>query len=178
MGNKKAVFFCSASYNIDPKYNQAAREAVRVACLSGYTAVSGGTVKGTMGEIADEIAACGAYHIGVVPRFMQALVHPSLNEVIWTETMAERKMKMREGADFAIALPGGIGTLDELVETLVLAKLGFFKGKIVAYGPYGFYEPLRALMDHYLRTNMIDPNDYARVVFVQTLEDLKRILCQ
>lgn len=178
MTEKKAVFFCSASYTIDPKYNQAAREAVRAACLSGYTAVSGGTVKGTMGEIADEVADCGGYHIGVIPRFMQDLLHPRLNEIVWTETMAERKMKMRQDVDLAVALPGGIGTMDELIETLVLAKLGFFKGRIVAFGPYGFYEPFRALLDHYVNTNMMSPTDRDRVIFVETIDEFKKILCQ
>lgn len=178
MTNKKAVFFCSASYTIDPKYNQAAREAVRAACLSGYTAVSGGTVKGTMGEIADEVVACGGYHIGIIPRFMKEYVYPGLSEIVWTETMAERKMKMREGVDLAVALPGGIGTMDELIETIVLAKLGFFKGKIVAFGPYGFYEPFKALLDHYVNTNMMAPVDRDRVIFVQTIDEFKQVLCQ
>ena len=72
MKNKIAVF-CSASYDIDPKYNKVAREFVRAASLRGYGIVTGGTIKGTMGEISDEIVACGGYHLGVVPRFLSSM---------------------------------------------------------------------------------------------------------
>ena len=131
---RRIVFFCSASKEIDPIYNQAAREAIRAACSLGYTIVSGGAVKGTMGVVADEIVACGGVHIGVLPRFMAVYRHPSLSETVWTDTMAARKEKMREGTCAAVALPGGIGTLDELIETLTLAKLDIYKGDISETG--------------------------------------------
>ena len=60
---RKIVFYCSASRDIDQKFNQAAREAARAACSLGYTIVSGGTVKGTMGELADEVVRCGGRHV-------------------------------------------------------------------------------------------------------------------
>lgn len=68
---RKVVIYCSASYDIDQKYNQAAREVTRAACSLGYTIVSGGAIKGTMGAVADEVARCGGRHIGVLPRFME-----------------------------------------------------------------------------------------------------------
>ena len=118
---RKVVIYCSASYDIDQKYNQAAREVTRAACSLGYTIVSGGAIKGTMGAVADEVARCGGRHIGVLPRFMEQYKFPGLDQVIWTDTMAERKEKMREGTCAAIALPGGIGTLDELLRGLLRA---------------------------------------------------------
>ena len=111
-GERKIVIFCSASNDIDPRFNQAARNLVRAACSLGYAIVSGGTVKGTMKVVADEVVACGGTHIGILPRFMTEYHYPALTRTIWTETMAERKEKMREGTNAAIALPGGIGTLD------------------------------------------------------------------
>ena len=169
---KRAVIFCSASYSIDPKYNDAAREAVRALHRSGWTVVSGGTVKGTMGVIADESAAVGGTHIGIVPRFMSEVLHPGLSEVVWTETMSERKRKMREGADVAIALPGGIGTLDEVIETLVLSKLNRFHGHIVALNVDGFYEPFKALLDHYVATGMLDEASRALISFPATVGEM------
>jgi len=176
MVNKKVVIFCSASKTIDPKYNQAAREVVRAACLSGYDIVSGGTTKGTMGVVSDEAHACGAYHRGVIPRFMEDVVYPRLDEVVWTDTMSERKEKMREGTDMAIALPGGIGTMDELMETLVLAKLDIYKGKVVAFNIDGFYEPLKVLLDKFVWTNMLEQKDEDKIVFPETIEELKKLL--
>ena len=70
----KIAVFCSASFEIDPKYNKVAREFVRAASLCGYGIVSGGTVKGTMGEISDELVAAGGYHRGGIPRFMKEYV--------------------------------------------------------------------------------------------------------
>ena len=167
-----AAIFCSASYSIDPKFNEAAREAVRALHRLGWTLVSGGTVKGTMGVIADASVACGGRHIGVIPRFMEDLVYPALSQVVWTDTMSERKEKMREMADLVIALPGGIGTLDELIETQVLAKLGRFHGRIFALNMDGFFDPFRALLDHYVRTGMLDQPSRDLVRFPSSVEEL------
>ena len=117
MKPKSALFFCSSS-DIDPKYIDAARRVVRATCLKGYTIVSGGATKGLMKVVADEAQACGAANIGVLPRFMEEFSHPNLTQLIWTDTMSQRKDLMRlYGSDIAVALPGGIGTLDELFET-------------------------------------------------------------
>ncbi len=73
MNDKRIVIYCSASYTIDPKFNEAARQMVRALCKKGYAFVSGGTVKGTMGVLSEEIQACGGYHLGILPRYMQGL---------------------------------------------------------------------------------------------------------
>ena len=109
-----ALFYCSACEAIDPQYNEAARHIVRAAALRGYTIVSGGTVKGTMRVVCEAALQSGAPTKGVLPRFMKGLEYPGMTRTIWTETMSERKEAMREGVDIAIALPGGIGTMDEL----------------------------------------------------------------
>ena len=169
---RKIVFYCSASRDIDQKFNQAAREAARAACSLGYTIVSGGTVKGTMGELADEVVRCGGRHVGVIPRFMSGVVYPDLTETIWTGTMADRKELMREGTCAAVALPGGIGTLDELIETLTLAKLDLYVGRIFALNLDGFYEPLKALLDHYVATGMLDKRSRDLIAFPRTVAEL------
>lgn len=176
MSDRKAVIYCSASNKIDPKYNQAARQVVRAACLHGYAIVSGGTVKGTMGVVCDEASRNGAEVICVIPRFMGGLEHPLATETIWTERMSERKDLMREGTDIAIALPGGIGTIDELIETLTLAKLGKYSGKVVAYNVDGFYDTLKAMLDHFVATGMLEAQDRALISFPETIEELESLL--
>lgn len=173
---KKALFFCSASNVIDEKFNQAAREIVRAVCLRGYGIVSGGTIKGTMKVVADTAAECGAPNYGIIPRFMAQYVYPGLTETTWTETMAERKEGMRAGTSLVVALPGGIGTLDELMETLTLAKLGKYDGKIIAFNMDGFYEPLKALLDHYVTTGMLDTASRELISFPETVEELTRLI--
>ena len=172
MTEKRAVFFCSASGTIDPTYNQAAREVVRAACLSGYTIVSGGSWRGTMGAVCDEALACGAPSVGVLPSFMKGLEYPRLTQLVWTRTMAERKELMREGTSIAVALPGGIGTTDELIETLVLRKLGQYSGRIAALDLDGFFGPLQALLDDYVNKGMLEPADRALIEFPATAREL------
>ena len=171
MRNKIAVF-CSASFEIDPKYNKVAREFVRAASLRGYGIVSGGTIKGTMGEISDELHACGGYHLGVIPRFMEQYVYPDLTEVIWTDTMAQRKTLLREGTCAVVALPGGIGTLDEVIETFALVHLKQYFGKIFILDHEGFYEPLRLLLRHYVDTKMMTEETISKIIFAQTPDEI------
>ena len=169
---KKIAVFCSASSKIDPKYNKVAREFVRAASLRGYGIVTGGTIKGTMGEISDELHICGGYHLGVIPRFMEQYVYPDLSEVIWTDTMAERKTLLREGTCAVVALPGGIGTLDEVVETFALVHLKQYFGKIFLLDHEGFYEPLRILLRHYVDTGMMTEETMSKITFAQTPDEI------
>ena len=169
--NKIAVY-CSASFNIDKKYNVVAREFVRKASSRGYGIITGGTIKGTMGEVSDELRQCGGYHLGVIPRFMKEYVYPELSELIWTDTMAERKTLLREGTCGVVALPGGVGTLDELIETVALVHLKQYFGKMYVLNYEGFYEPLRALLDHYVATGMMPQATRDKIVFADTAEQL------
>ena len=169
---KKIAVFCSASSKIDPKYNKVAREFVRAASLRGYGIVTGGTIKGTMGEISDELHVCGGYHLGVIPRFMKQYVYPDLSEVIWTDTMAERKTLLREGTCAVVALPGGIGTLDEVIETFALVHLKQYYGKIFLLDHEGFYEPLRLLLRHYVDTGMMTEETMSKITFAQTPNEI------
>lgn len=175
-GGRKVVIFCSSSDAIDPAYNAAARELVHALCTAGYTIVSGGAVKGTMGVVSDEVTRCGGRHIGVLPRFMAAYAYPGLTQLHWTDTMSRRKELMREGTCAAIALPGGPGTLDELFETLTLAKLGLYPGRVMAYNAGGFYDPLRRMMDTLLEEKMMDADARALLAFPACVEEVMALL--
>ena len=174
--NGKLAVFCSASFEIDPQYNKVARDFVRAASLRGYGIVSGGTIKGTMGEISDELRDCGGYHLGVIPRFMEQYVYPDLTEVIWTDTMAQRKTLLREGTCAVVALPGGIGTLDEVIETFALVHLKQYFGKIFILNHEGFYEPLRQLLRHYVDTKMMTEETMSKIIFAQTPDEILEAL--
>lgn len=173
---EKIAVFCSASSKIDEKYNVVAREFVRKAASRGYGIVTGGTVKGTMGVVSDELYKCGGYHLGVIPRFMEQYVYPYLSEVIWTDTMSERKVLLRKDTSAVVALPGGIGTLDELIETFALIHLKQYFGKILVLDYEGFYEPLKALLRHYVSTGMLCEETMARIRFAQTPDELLDML--
>jgi uncharacterized protein (TIGR00730 family) len=168
----KIAVFCSARCDIDPKYNEAARLFVRGAAALGFKIVSGGTVKGTMGEISDELEKCGGYHIGVVPRFMTKFAYPSLSELVWTDTLAERKAVFQKDTRAVVALPGGIGTLDEIIDTFSLLYLGKYDGKVCLLNYNGFYDPLLTLLQHYVDQKMMSEETLNRLVVAATPEEL------
>lgn len=168
----KIAVFCSARHDIDPKYNEAARLFVRGAAALGFKIVSGGTVKGTMGEISDELEKCGGYHIGVVPRFMTKFAYPSLSELVWTDTLAERKAVFQKDTRAVVALPGGIGTLDEIIDTFSLLYLGKYDGKVCLLNYNGFYDPLLTLLQHYVDQKMMSEETLNRLVVAATPEEL------
>jgi uncharacterized protein (TIGR00730 family) len=173
---KKIVFFCSASDQCPKEYNENAAKVVGALCEKGYGIVSGGTVLGTMGVISNTVAKCGGYHKGVLPSFMQGLDFPGLSEVIWTDTMSERKEEMRKDTIAAVALPGGIGTLDELIETHVLVKLRQYHGRVIVLNLGGFFNPFLALLDHYVATGMLTTKDRQLVESYDTAEALLETL--
>lgn len=173
---KKIVFFCSASDQCPKEYNENAAKVVEALCEKGYGIVSGGTVLGTMGVISNTVAKCGGYHKGVLPSFMQGLDFPGLSEVVWTDTMSERKEEMRKDTIAAVALPGGIGTLDELIETHVLVKLRQYHGRVIVLNLGGFFNPFLALLDHYVATGMLTTKDRQLVESYDTAEALLETL--
>lgn len=169
---KRVCFFCAASVKIDEKYNDAAREVVRALHALNYTVVSGGGNIGTMGAITSESVKAGGRHVAVLPTFMKGLENPDIKEVIWTETMAQRKEKMREGTCAAIALPGGIGTLDEFIETHTLRKVHKYEGELFALNLDGYYDPYIALLDHLVDTGALEAADRDLVHFPRTVAEL------
>jgi hypothetical protein len=102
---------------------------------------------------------------------MEQFLYPGLNELVWTDTMAERKEEMRKETCAALALPGGIGTLDELIETHVLAKLGKYDGRIYVLNIGGFYDPFKALLKHYVDTGMTAAEDAQLISFPESVEE-------
>lgn len=173
---KRIAVFCSGSSDIKREFNAAARQFVTRAAGKGYGIVSGGTTKGTMGEICDALEICGGSHRGVLPRFMEGLTHKGLSEVIYTDTMSERKQMMRKDTFAAVALPGGIGTMDELFETYTLRKLHQYEGDIYALNIDGFYDPLVELLDYFVRTNMLDEASRSLIRFPKTVDELMNML--
>lgn len=170
--DKTIAIFCAASVKIDEKYNDAAREVVRALHALGYTIVSGGGRVGTMGAITDESVKVGGRHIAVIPKFMKGLENPDIKEFVWTDTMAIRKEKMRELSCAAIALPGGIGTVDEFIETHTLKKLRKWNGELYALNLNGFWNPLIDMLDHFVETETLEPGDRDLVHFPSTVAEL------
>jgi len=174
--DRRVAIFCSSCEGIDSRYNVAARDLVAALCAKGYVIVSGGSYRGMMGVVSDTVRASGGFHEGVIPRFMAGWEYPSLDSLVWTDTMAHRKELIRKDTCAVVALPGGIGTLDEFIETHVLAKLGRYEGRVIAFNVDGFYDPLKALLDHYVEKRMMHQADRDLALFPESVDQVMDLI--
>lgn len=148
--------FCSASEAVTAADRAVAAELGGAVADRGWTLVYGGGDVGLMGETARAALAAGGVVTGIIPHRLAdrevALEH--VTELIRTDTMRERKALMDERSDAFVVLPGGIGTLEELVEILTLKVLGYHERPVVLLDPDGFWEPLRAQLDRIIERGL------------------------
>jgi uncharacterized protein (TIGR00730 family) len=151
--------FASSSSRIDNKYSIAAAHLGRLLAKNGMNIVYGGGGIGLMGTVADAAMENGGNVTGVIPSFMKAegWGHHNVSEMIVTNDMSERKNKMFALATAVVALPGGVGTLEELTEAITLKQLSLFDGPIIILNTLGFYENLIEFLEtmvdgHFLRS--------------------------
>ena len=142
--------FCGASPGHDPAYADAATRVGEELARRGIGLVYGGGRLGLMGVVADAALAAGGQVTGVIPRGLvdRELAHPGLTELRVVSTLHERKAVMADLSDAFIALPGGLGTLEELAEVLSWAQLGLHAKPIGALDVGGFWSPLVGHLDH------------------------------
>ncbi len=141
--------YCGSRPGNDPAFAAAARETGRLIGKQGWQLVFGGGHAGLMGEVADAALAAGARVIGVIPQSLMTreLGHAGLSELHVVQTMHERKRLMAEHSDAFIALPGGIGTMEELFETWTWRQLGYHDKPIGLLNTAGYYDALLAFID-------------------------------
>src|ERR1700689_4127272 len=142
--------YCGSSPGTDPAFAKAARDFGKILAESGVRLVYGGGSIGLMGAIAGSVIEHGGAATGIIPEFLTAKERPRrlAQELIVTRDMHERKRTMFERADAFVALPGGIGTLEEVVEKLTWAQLGRHKKPILFANINGYWNPLLALIAH------------------------------
>jgi uncharacterized protein (TIGR00730 family) len=154
---KRILVFCGSSSGRLPEYRDAAVALGRLLAERGLGLVYGGAKIGLMGAVADATLAAGGEVIGVIPRRLVELevAHRGLTELHVVGTMHERKALMAEMSDGVIALPGGIGTLDELFELFTWSQLGLHRAPLGVLDVAGFWTPLQALLDHLVREGFL-----------------------
>jgi uncharacterized protein (TIGR00730 family) len=142
--------FCGSSTGVDTAFTTAAQELGVLLAQQNITLVYGGAQIGLMGTIANAALAHGGRVIGVIPQLLmdKELGHPGLTELRVVETMAQRKEVMMELSDAFIALPGGIGTLDELFEVWTATQLGLQAKPCGLLNVRGYFDHLLAFLDH------------------------------
>ena len=142
--------FGASSANIDARYADDARELGRRLAENGWRCVNGGGSVGLMGAVTDGTLDAGGEVTGVIPKFMvdNGWCYDRLEDVVVTADMHQRKQIMSEMADAVIALPGGVGTLEELLETLTWRQLGLVKTPIIILNSLGYYDNLLSMLSH------------------------------
>lgn len=147
---KKICVYCGSSSGKSRNYIDAARDLGRELVARGIDLVYGGASVGVMGEIADEVLAAGGKVTGVIPRSLanNEISHQGLTELKIVESMHERKATMTDISDGFIALPGGLGTLEELFEVLTWSQLGFHHKPCALLNVKQYYDTLLQFLDH------------------------------
>lgn len=153
----KVCVFAASSSRIDPAYNRAASELGEVFARDRIHAVFGGGGIGLMGIFADAMLEGDGKITGVIPSFMmdEGWGHTGVSDMIVTADMSERKKTIFAMSDAAVALPGGVGTLEELTEVITLKQLGQFNKPIIIINVNGFYDHLIEFFEHMYRGNFI-----------------------
>lgn len=161
------VIYGASSENIKQIYKDAAYAAGRLIALSGHELVCGGGKAGLMRAAIDGAISEGGRTTGVLPEFMVAnnWQHPGLSRMISTATMHERKHTMASMAMAAIALPGGCGTFEELLEIITWRQLNLFRGEVVILNTRGYYDPLIAMFDRAIAEGFMH-DDHRRLYYV------------
>jgi len=146
---KQIAVYAASSELVPQPYFEATRTIGKELAKAAIKVIYGGGGTGLMGELADSILANNGYVKGIIPEFMIEVEwqHQDLTELEVVQTMSERKMKFLDQTDAILALPGGTGTIEELLEVITLKRLSKFQGRIVILNYKGYYDPLLAMLN-------------------------------
>jgi uncharacterized protein (TIGR00730 family) len=158
---KLLCVYCSSSDRLDPKYAAVATELGHELVARGWGLIYGGGKTGLMGAVARAVKAKGGRVVGVIPEFMKVreLAYDEADELVTVVTMRERKLLMETRADAFVTLPGGFGTLEEIMEILTLRQLDVVRKPCVFLNQDGFYDDLLRLFDRMLREKFFKPSN-------------------
>lgn len=169
--------YCGSQPGRDPAYMAAGRALGKSIAAHGIRLIYGGGTKGIMGAVAAGVLANGGQVTGIIPDFlvdMEATRHSlgQLNELIVTKDMHERKHKMFERSDAFVTLPGGIGTLEEIVEIMTWGQLGRHEKPMVFANIGGFWDPMLSLVTHMREQGFIHRAHLVQPLVISEVEDI------
>jgi uncharacterized protein (TIGR00730 family) len=176
----RICIYCASSAKIDEIYFEATERLAKILVNSKVHVVYGGGGHGLMGKLADTVIAQGGQIKGIMPQFMNEVewAHKSVTDIEFTKTMHERKAKFLENIDALIALPGGTGTLEELLEAITLKRLGQFTKPIIILNTNGYYDPLIMMLDRCVEEKFLRPIHAEMWTFVNQPEEVMSAINQ
>jgi uncharacterized protein (TIGR00730 family) len=156
---RSLAVFCGSRVGVDPVYAAAGRALGRCLGLAGIRLVYGGGRIGIMGVVADAVLAAGGEVLGVIPEFLTKMevAHEKATEMVVTDTMHTRKLRLYEESDAFLIMPGGLGTFDEAFEIITWRQLRLHNKPILICNVAGWAEPLVGLIEHAIRQGFADP---------------------
>ncbi len=160
---KSICVYCGSNAGTRPEYVEAACAMGREIAERGLTLVYGGGKVGLMGALADEALAAGGKVVGIIPQFLalKEVAHAGLSELVVVESMHARKAEMERHADAFIAMPGGIGTMEELFEIWTWSQLGQHRKPCGLLDVGGYYDHLNAFLDRMAADGFVNPEHRA-----------------
>jgi uncharacterized protein (TIGR00730 family) len=174
---KRICVYCGSGPGSDPAFVAAARAFGAILADNGIRLVYGGGSVGLMGELANAVLDRGGEVLGIIPTFLENREHANMRgEVIITRDMHERKQRMFDEADAFVALPGGVGTLEEVVEQMTWAQLGRHQKPILLANIQKFWDPLCALLDHMEELQFIRPGLVVDYLVAEQVDDILPML--
>lgn len=173
---KSIVVYCGSKVGKKPAYALAAKQLGKYLAKNDFRLVYGGGSVGLMGVVADAALENGGKVVGVIPRFLdnQEVGHQGISELIVVEDMHTRKQKMTSLSQGAIALPGGLGTLEELSEVLTWDQLRLIQRPIGLLNVDGFYDPLLQQLDHMVSEGFLSRETRSKLLVDSSVEELMR----
>ena len=174
---RSVCVYCGSSPGRGGVYPSAGRTLGRALAKAGLRLVYGGGTKGIMGAVAEGALSAGGGVTGIIPRFLiskerTAAELDRLDELITTDDMHERKHLMFERSDAFVALPGGIGTLEEIVEIMTWAQLGRHRKPIVFANVDSFWNPMITLLDHMREEGFVHTGHLVQPLIIDAVEDI------
>lgn len=165
--NKTICVFCSSSQVLDEIYYNEARELGRLIASNGFNLVHGGGMIGLMDVVSDAVQENNGKVTGVLPERLniEGIASETDDEIIITKDMADRKAEMQKRSDAFVALPGGFGTLEEILEVITLKQLGYHQKPVVLINTNSFYEPLLQQFGKFFRESFAKP-DFETLYYV------------
>ncbi len=174
----RICIFCSANENIAPVYYDRTRDLCRILVKKGHSIVFGGCALGLMECVAESVHDAGGMSIGIVPSIVERGGQASeyCDVKILCENLTDRKELMMTKSDLFIALPGGVGTLDEIFTVVASASIGYHNKRVVLYNIDGFWNPLLAMLAEMRAKGMIRDNLDKELLTASTLEEMVQMI--
>lgn len=168
------ALYCGSRPGNRPIYREKAIELAQGLAQHGFGLVYGGASIGLMGEVADAMIQAGGEAVGVIPEFMldYEIAHNTLTELHIVHTMHERKALMAERASAFVALPGGLGTFEEILEVATWGQLNQHQKPMMLYNVNGFYNTLIAQLDHAVNEGFLPPQHRAKLIVCDNAQQI------